>query len=202
MATNYFNGTLKQPSNSSTALTTPIQYSCQKNFIILVTDGSPDTNDYGGATDYTTALNGVLPVIDGLVCPANATSSNCKVTYNGTGMNVPVYVLGMGLQPSDQANINQMAIHGTTAINNNTQAYLGSDPGTFMNDLYAIFNNINASVGSGTAASILNNSQGSGSSLLQAVFYPSVLQNGTTISWIGELTTCGITSILSSPIPP
>jgi hypothetical protein len=182
-AMNYYNGTLTQ---GSTALATPINYSCQKNFVVLVTDGSPDTLTNGSQTDYTTAMNGVLPVIDGFICPAsNPTAANCKVKLNGIGVNVPVYVLGMGKQTSDQANYNQMAIHGTTAVNN--KAYLGDNAGDFMNALYTIFNNIYAAVGSGTAASILNNSQGSGSSLLQAIFYPSILKNNTQASWIGEM---------------
>lgn len=43
-------------------------------------------------------------------------------------------------------------------------------------------------VSSGTAASILNNSEGSGASLLQAVFYPKKDFDGNTVAnWIGEI---------------
>ncbi|HPX61598.1 MAG TPA: PilC/PilY family type IV pilus protein [Deltaproteobacteria bacterium] len=45
-----------------------------------------------------------------------------------------------------------------------------------------------ARVASGTAASILNNSEGSGANLLQAVFYPNkTFENNTQASWIGEI---------------
>lgn len=45
-----------------------------------------------------------------------------------------------------------------------------------------------ARVASGTAASILNNSEGSGANLLQAVFYPKKsFDNGTEASWLGEM---------------
>lgn len=45
-----------------------------------------------------------------------------------------------------------------------------------------------ARVSSGTAASILNNSEGSGASLLQAIFYPKkTFDNQTSSSWSGEL---------------
>lgn len=43
-------------------------------------------------------------------------------------------------------------------------------------------------ISSGTAASILNNSEGSGASLLQAVFYPRRgFDAGTEVTWIGEM---------------
>lgn len=50
------------------------------------------------------------------------------------------------------------------------------------------FNDILARVSSGTAASILNNSEGSGANLLQAVFYPKkTFDAGTEVAWIGEV---------------
>ncbi|WP_277058111.1 Ig-like domain-containing protein [Trichlorobacter lovleyi] len=51
-----------------------------------------------------------------------------------------------------------------------------------------VFNDILRRVSSGTAASILNNSEGSGASLLQAVFYPEKsFDTGSKVTWIGEL---------------
>ena len=45
-----------------------------------------------------------------------------------------------------------------------------------------------AKVSSGTAASILSNSEGTGANLLQAVYYPSkVFADGAEIAWIGEM---------------
>ena len=45
-----------------------------------------------------------------------------------------------------------------------------------------------ARVSSGTAASILNNSEGSGATLLQAIFYPkTTYENQTSLFWSGEL---------------
>ncbi|MFA7059395.1 MAG: hypothetical protein WC156_01100, partial [Pedobacter sp.] len=41
---------------------------------------------------------------------------------------------------------------------------------------------------SGTAASMINNSEGSGANLLQALFYPKkTFDNGTEVNWIGEI---------------
>lgn len=187
-ALQYLNGTFKN-SGAATTMASPIQYSCQKNYIVLVTDGSPDTNLSGSTVGAPVVMPSVLSQIDAFQCPTSgATSANCQVQVAGTKYNVPIYVLGMGLQQTDQANVNSMAVHGGTAVNG--QAYLGNDATSFMNSLYGIFNNIIAQTGSGTAASILNNSQGSGSSLLQAVFYPSKVFDVPTMSqgyWLGEM---------------
>jgi type IV pilus assembly protein PilY1 len=61
----------------------------------------------------------------------------------------------------------------------------GSDLGTKLGE---VFNDILKRVSSGTAASILNNSEGSGASLLQAVFYPEkTFDAGSKATWTGEL---------------
>lgn len=63
-----------------------------------------------------------------------------------------------------------------------------SNPSQMEQRLRDALDAILARVASGTAASILNNSEGSGASLLQAVFYPKKdFDNGTEASWIGEL---------------
>jgi len=50
------------------------------------------------------------------------------------------------------------------------------------------FNSIISKVSSGTAASILGSSEGSGASLLQAVFYPNkIFEQQTEVNWIGEM---------------
>jgi type IV pilus assembly protein PilY1 len=63
-----------------------------------------------------------------------------------------------------------------------------SNPSEMENKLRDALEAILARVSSGTAASILNNSEGSGASLLQAVFYPRKDFDATTyVNWIGEL---------------
>lgn len=63
-----------------------------------------------------------------------------------------------------------------------------SNPLELDEQLEKALNEILARVASGTAASILNNSEGSGANLLQAVFYPKKqFSNSTEVSWIGEM---------------
>lgn len=66
--------------------------------------------------------------------------------------------------------------------------FLVSDPSKMEQQLRLALDSILARVSSGTAASILNNSQGSGASLLQAVFFPKKdFDNSTQGYWIGEI---------------
>jgi len=66
--------------------------------------------------------------------------------------------------------------------------FLVTDPSKMEAQLRLALDSILARVASGTAASILNNSQGSGASLIQAVFFPRKdFDNGTSGYWIGEL---------------
>lgn len=63
-----------------------------------------------------------------------------------------------------------------------------SNPLQLDEQLEKALNAILTRVASGTAASILNSSEGSGASLLQAVFYPKKpFDDGTEASWIGEM---------------
>lgn len=63
-----------------------------------------------------------------------------------------------------------------------------SDPGQVATGLNRAFTDILRRLSSGTAASILNNSEGSGANLLQAVFYPlKTFEGNTQATWIGEL---------------
>lgn len=63
-----------------------------------------------------------------------------------------------------------------------------SNPTEMENKLRDALEAILSRVSSGTAASILNNSEGSGASLLQAVFYPKKDFDGnTSTNWIGEI---------------
>lgn len=66
--------------------------------------------------------------------------------------------------------------------------YMVVNPLKLRQQLNKALRDILRRVSSGTAASILNNSEGSGATLLQAIFYPKkVHENQTEISWSGEL---------------
>lgn len=197
-AVSYFNSKSgAQFSQGGTTYATPIQYRCQKNFIIYVTDGLPSTTASGSSKDsngnpYTasTLLPAVLTQLNTLRCPTNPVTPNCTVqqAFSGTTykFDVKTFVLGMAISPQSQSLLDQMAVAG--GADNGGHAYYANDATSLNNSLVSIFQNILLQMSSGTATSILNNSQGSGANILQGVFYPQKsFDSNTQVNWIGEI---------------
>lgn len=66
--------------------------------------------------------------------------------------------------------------------------FLVTNPLKLETQLDSALNSILARVSSGTASSILNNTQGSGANLIQAVFYPQkIFDDNSSANWIGEM---------------
>lgn len=227
------------PYDSSVDYSTmdPIQNSCQKNFVILVTDGEP-TSDTNLPSLFTDTWLNKIPSGDR---PSNTTSTCTGVSYSiantnyvpavafyghnedmrtealGNNMVGPqnisfytVYAFGNG---SGTKTLHMAAKYGgyknsdgnapspNTYPSPNLQSewdknsdcipdnYLEADDGQALeNGLISSLTSILAKVASGTAASILGNSEGSGANLLQAVFYPNkIFDNQTEVNWIGEM---------------
>ena len=205
-AINYLNGALPAgKTQANVRPSTPIQNSCQKTFIIFVTDGLPSVDDGSGTvTDATALVTGknaagaavtvpggtVLSKLNSLRCPSSPTAANCGVSnsINGATVNTDVmtYILGLSISPKSQTLLDQMAVAGGKDANGH--AYYANDPTGLNNALVSIFQNILSQISAGTAASILNNSEGSGANMLQAVFYPSkTFDSSTACGWVGEM---------------
>ncbi len=203
-AINYLNGALpalKTQANSGIP-STPIQYSCQKTFIIYVTDGLPSVDGAGTSQDATVLVTGknaagtavavtggtVLDKLNSLRCtnPANPPAGTCGVGAT-VKSDVMTYILGLSMTPKAQILLDKMAQAGGTA-DVNGHAYYANNPTALNNGLVTIFQNILSQLSAGTAASILNNSEGSGANMLQAVFYPNkTFDSNTQCGWTGEM---------------
>lgn len=193
----------------------PIQYRCQQNNILIITDGSstadknstmttkvtdasgnfrdPDTinevtscGSYAGTpylhdlsyyARHRNIFDPTAPCFTGsgsYICEAAQTVKTYGV-YTG-----PVSTSTDVCDPYNQMN--------KTAINGGTTLYSAVDPSALTASLKAAFEQIATSAASGTAASVLSNSAGSGANILQAVFYPvKVFKDETSAEWIGEL---------------
>jgi type IV pilus assembly protein PilY1 len=200
-AIDYLNGSLAAAQTQDNAVpATPIEYSCQKTFIIYVTDGLPSVDAAGAAKDgsnnlytastLTNMTGGVLDKLKKLRCPTGATAANCGVskTIGGTNVtfDVQTYVLGLAISPQSSSLLDSMAVTGGTAKNG--KAFYANDATSLNNALVYIFQNILAQLSAGTAASILNNSEGSGANMLQAVFYPNkTFDANSQCGWVGEM---------------
>jgi methionine-rich copper-binding protein CopC len=187
-AQDYLNGVLSTSNGGPSANPkTPIQYTCQKNFIIYVTDGLPSVNESGTKGSADTLLPGVLTRIDELRCPASSTSANCKVVNGTNKYDVKTFVLGVALANQSKSTLDQMAVHGGTDVSGH--AYYANNATELSSALSNIFESILTNVSAGSAASIVNNRGQSGANIITAVFYPlKDFSSGTEkASWIGDL---------------
>jgi type IV pilus assembly protein PilY1 len=216
----------------------PIQYPCQKHFVLLITDGEPtsDGNVPGQAStnitdsSFTTWWNTAKtkttkPTVTGssfLSVAANyahvndlrsATVGKNAILGNQRLTIYTVYTFGDGTgtailkEAAKFGGFNDLDESGTagymlpdqlkeyhaagTTDSPNTDPdnfYEASEGDVLETNITQAMSDILAKVASGTAASILSNSEGSGANLLQAVFYPNkIFKNATEVNWIGEM---------------
>ncbi len=206
-ALSYFNGTY-------TGQSSPISSVCQKNYVIFVTDGLPDTMLDGSQANSTTqycynssGLSNNLTCSTTSDCAASynafcATSvmgqvlnqlaglqANVSRTFNSTATIFPVktYVLGVGLTATAKANLDQMAVAGGTATSTGT-LIMPITPSQLTDALNSIIVDLLGRVSAGSSISILSEGQTQkGANMLQGVFYPTKYFGTTTVTWPGYL---------------
>lgn len=169
-------GTLQTAKDYFTGSNSPIQQSCQQNFIIYVTDGLPSVNESGGSA----TADALMPTVYGKLDALRAITKNLSGT--DYPFEIKTYVLGLGMTPDSIPKLENMASHGGTG-----QAYYANNSSQLDDALDRIFGDITQKVSSGTSASIVNNRGESGANLFQAAFYPKRVFSGTEIYWVGDL---------------
>ncbi len=161
---------------------TPIQYSCQKNFIVYVTDGLPSVNENGNSGSADSLMPTVLKKLNNL--------RNLSVTIGGktNTYDIQTYVLGMGLSANTKSKLDAMAAAGGTAAENNGHAFYADKPNDLTSALNKIFFNILKNASSGSAASVVSTNGKSGANIVQALFFPKkTFSSGAEVSWTGDL---------------
>ena len=166
-AINYFSGSSSYPS--------PIQYSCQQNFIVFVTDGLPDTDPNGNPETSASALPGVLNKLNNLRSLA-ATISGGSYTYD-----IKTFVVGVGLTSTAKALLDSMAVAGGTSVGGH--AYYADNPSQFQAALASVFSSIIENSYSYSLASVTSTRTVSENYIYQASFQPL---NGDPF-WQGHL---------------
>ncbi|MES2206187.1 MAG: PilC/PilY family type IV pilus protein [Pseudomonadota bacterium] len=130
-AKKYFSGTLP-------GFTSPIQNVCQKNFVLLATDGQPTADANGNiysAAQLANANTG--KAYTDLYSQIQALRS---LSFSSNTYDIQTYVLGMGDFAANSvamAGLNNMAQYGGT-----NQALLAQDPTTMMNSFQSIVDQI------------------------------------------------------------
>ena len=97
-AINYFKGV--------NGYSSPLQYSCQKNFIVYVTDGLPSNDESGNPGSASSLIPTVLTKLNSLRS-LTATVSGVSNTYD-----VKTFIVGVGLTKDDKTLLDSMALAG------------------------------------------------------------------------------------------
>ncbi|KAF0219003.1 MAG: type IV pilus assembly protein [Geobacteraceae bacterium] len=243
-ATRYFQATTSAYNGGTYSGKDPIQYKCQKNFVLILTDGesTKDQNIPGTAFSGSGLVTDpygfdVKTYMDKIATNEGATSQwninpngNSKGSYYLEGVayyahstdsrsstvgksdipgkqNLTIYtvfafddsVIGRdilkkaakygGFEDKNSNDKPDLASEWDKNGNGDPDTYFDAqDGGALGPAIKSALDDILARVSSGTAASILSNSEGSGANILQAVFYPKKYFAGSTeASWVGEM---------------
>ena len=177
-ANKYFSGTLSNAAQGYTASSYPLPLSCGKDYVILVTDGLPDTDSTG---KIVVDPNGVAP---GTTATAAAATEAAALLSSG----VKTYVVGFG-SAAQSAQLDAVATAGGTGV-----SYSASDYPTLVSALDSILQSILSS--SNSAASVAANStQLNTGSLIYQVKY-----NAT--DWSGQLLAYRVNSSTGAILTP
>lgn len=192
----------------------PSEYVCQSNNILLVTDGSSTADQNSSVSDLVDVYKGVSGNVTG-TCSKYAGSQNLddlawlarhrnintfSTSTASTGAPqkkneyINSYIVFNGADNGEAGDCNNTTLLTKTANNGGTSLFKTDIPEQYQTTLRKAFESVAGGTASGTAASILSNSEGSGANILQAVFYPSKefeTESGnttpTSASWIGEM---------------
>ncbi|UFS69638.1 pilus assembly protein PilY [Geomonas sp. RF6] len=188
----------------------PSEYRCQQNYVLLVSDGASTAdlnsstttlaNSYASSAGITqrscttAARNKVIdyggnnnfPIMTWLAKNRNIT--NFSLTPSNARDSITTYIVFNGESNGAAEDCNSVTLMTEAATKGGTQIKMAKDFPTLSTQLTKVFQDVAAKAASGTAASILSNSEGSGANILQAVFYPKkIFNNSTSVNWIGEM---------------
>jgi len=188
-------------NSASEALAT--LYAGQVPYTIGGTTYNPGDTDYVAAKNHGFDTTNKCPDYMGSRSIANlawvAKNRNIKslttadpastTTPQSSSESISTHVVYSGPQTSSLPGLcDPMTLMSNTATNGGTTIYSATDPTELYNQLDSALSAVAAKAASGTAASILSNSEGSGANILQAVFYPrKVFESGTSANWLGEM---------------
>ena len=205
--TRYFRGMKPYYNSSPSTYTSPIQYRCQKNYGVVVTDGLP-TYDRTFPTDDPQAQGGPpsLPNWDGIVDGNNPTGDNegdtlylddiAKFAYDIDMRSAGNDAAGKSWDSPDFLKQNMLTYTvGLTASNQmlanaanygHGKYYLAIDQAGLSTALSSAFSDITSKAGSGGGGASNSGSAGSATSYFQSAYDPK--------DWRGTITSYGLNS--------
>ena len=185
-AADYFGGNY---TRAATSYPSPIAQMCQRNYVVLATDGNPTARI--PATDGTAAqsyaksetVNSRDPVTGRYTFGQAALDVFSRIdalrslSYGGSTYDVQTYLVGLGdtvANPGSVAALNEMARRGGTGT-----AFLASDSDALKRSLQSIVSSIGTKEAANSAVALSSRSFKAGALLFQAKFDPT--------GWTGEL---------------
>ncbi len=166
-------GTITAAKNYYTGASSPIAFSCQRNFVMLVTDGLATSTPTGAL--YTTPQRSSTG--QATIDTVNAITALRSVSKSSLTYDVQTYVVGLGdtvANPDAIVAMNKMAAAGGTGT-----AFLASSAQAFADAISTVTDDIVAKVGSGSAVSLNTGTLSTGAVVYQARF--------STGDWSGQL---------------
>lgn len=184
-------------SNSS-----PIQYTCQQNFVMMVTDGLPTGKTDGSlysASDRTNTQNADGTWTFGVAATdaINSVSALRSTPHSikSSPFDIQTYVLALG---DTVANANAVAVMNAMANTGGTgNAFFASNATSFQNAVASIADNITAKTGASAAVAVANAHVTSSDNASYASSYNSGTWTGDLDSFAIDITT-GLPSTTSS----
>ncbi len=183
----------------------PIEYYCQDNNILVITEGAStadqhtDVGTFVGTANQNDAdtddgadcgdLSG-SPYLDDLTYYANNSTSLHATQLNGYDkQNITTHIVVAGtLRVTGTDECSPDVLLAEAATNGGTTLYDASDPSTLEATLREAFEAIRAGAAAGSAASVISASRGGEGAAYQAIFWPNIeLSGGGTVKYIGEV---------------
>jgi len=168
-------------ANTLAGTTSPISQSCQRNFVLLATDGNPtgktDGTMYTLAQQASTVSNGVWTFSTAANDVFTRVTNLRSVSYSGNNYDIETYVIGLGDSVANAASVatlNKMAELGGT-----TGAYLASNEAALAEAFLKISVDIISKTAAASAVSLNSGSWNTGSKVFQGRF--------SSGEWSGQL---------------
>jgi type IV pilus assembly protein PilY1 len=187
----------------------PVQYSCQKNNVLLISDGmsTADLNvDVNNVVFVYNDGDGEIDNVAAAVCPKFAGSRNVDdLAWLAKNRNIEdftqapdpdsensqtltTHAVFNGVATADPGECNPDLLMNQTADNGGGTYQRAENPAELKDALREAFQMIAGRAASGTAASVLASGEGTGANLIQAIFYPErTFFGGDEILWTGSL---------------
>jgi len=188
----------------------PSQYSCQKNNILLVTDGMSTADLNSNVNSLVNSYNdgdGQINTAPSATCPKYAGSRNLDdLSWLAKNRNInnftesplatdpainsktiTTHVVFNGVASNDPGECNPDTLLSETAENGGGTYQRAEDPAALRQALREAFLLIAGRAASGTAASVLASGEGTGANLVQAIFYPERTFGNKEILWTGSI---------------